>query len=71
MKAGIFSIGLDTYWPQFDGLLDRLTGYHNEIAGRIGGMGVELIDGGMVDTPEKAGEVATLFKTEDVEVIFL
>ena len=71
MKAGIFSIGLDTYWPQFDGLLERLTGYHSDIAKRIGGMGVDLVDGGMVDSEAKAGEVATLFKQQDVEVIFL
>ena len=40
MKAGIFSIGLDTYWDQFDGLLDNLNGYHAEIRDRIAGMDV-------------------------------
>jgi L-arabinose isomerase len=71
MKAGIFSIGLDTYWGQFDGLLDNLNGYHAEIRDRIAGMGVDMVDAGMVDNPEKAGGAARLFKTEDVEVIFL
>jgi L-arabinose isomerase len=71
MKAGIFSIGLDTYWPQFDGLLDNLNGYHAEIRDRIGDMGAELVDAGMVDNVEKAGAAAELFKKEDVEVIFL
>jgi L-arabinose isomerase len=71
MKVGIFSIGLDTYWPQFDGLLDNLNGYHAEIRDRIAGMGTELVDGGMVDNVEKAHEVSALFKKEDVEVIFL
>jgi L-arabinose isomerase len=71
MKAGIFSIGLDTYWPQFDGLLDNLNGYHAEIRDRIAGMGTELVDGGMVDNVEKAHAVSSLFKKEDVEVIFL
>jgi L-arabinose isomerase len=71
MKAGIFSIGLDTYWAQFDGLLDNLNGYHAEIRDRIAGMGIEVVDGGMVDNPEKAGGAAELFKKEDVEVIFL
>ncbi len=71
MKAGIFSIGLDTYWEQFDGLLDNLNGYHAQIRDRIAGMGIDVIDAGMVDNPEKAGGAATLFKTEDVEVIFL
>lgn len=71
MKAGIFSIGLDTYWSQFDGLLDNLNGYHAQIRDRIAGMGIEVVDAGMVDNPEKAGGAATLFKQEDVEVIFL
>ena len=71
MKAGIFSIGLDTYWPQFDGLLDNLNGYHAEIRDRIAGMGIELVDAGMVDNVEKEGGAAKLFKQEDVEVIFL
>lgn len=71
MKAGIFSIGLDTYWSQFDGLLDNLNGYHAQIRDRIAGMGIEVVDAGMVDNPEKAGGAAKLFKQEDVEVIFL
>ncbi|KMT64815.1 L-fucose/L-arabinose isomerase family protein [Catenovulum maritimum] len=71
MKTGLFSIGLDTYWPQFDGLLDNLNGYHNHISEQIKGMGAELVDAGMVDTPEKAQDAAKLFKTEDVEIIFL
>ncbi len=71
MKAGIFSIGLDTYWPQFDGLLENLNGYHAEIRDRIAGMGAELVDGGMVDNVEKAHDVSALFKQEDVEIIFL
>ncbi len=71
MKAGIFSIGLDTYWSQFDGLLDNLNGYHAEIRDRIKGMGIEMVDAGMIDNPEKAQGAASLFKKEDVEIIFL
>lgn len=71
MKAGLFSIGLDTYWAQFDGLLDNLTGYHNEIAKRLGQMGVDVVDAGMVDNPVKAGGAAEKFKKEDVEIVFL
>ncbi|PXA04405.1 arabinose isomerase [Coraliomargarita sinensis] len=71
MKAGIFSIGLDTYWPQFDGLLGKLNGYHARIRDRVADMGLEMVDAGMVDQAEKAVVAATLFKEEDVEVIFL
>ena len=71
MKIGLFSIGLDTYWAQFDGLLDNLEGYHNQILGRVGAMGIEVVDAGMVDNEAKAGAAAEQFKKEDVEIIFL
>ena len=71
MKIGLFSIGLDTYWDQFDGLLDNLNAYHAEIHDRIGAMGVDVIDAGMVDNPNKAQVAADQFKREDVEIIFL
>ncbi len=71
MKIGLFSIGLDTYWDQFEGLLDNLNGYHAEIHERVGAMGVEVVDAGMVDNPSKAQVGADLFKREDVEMIFL
>jgi L-arabinose isomerase len=71
VKIGLFGIGLDTYWPQFDGLLTRLTGYQNEIAGRLRAFDVEVADAGMVDNPEKARVAASLFRREEVELIFL
>jgi len=71
MKIGLFSIGLDTYWDQFDGLLDNLNGHHAEIHDRIATMGADVVDAGMVDDPNKAQVAADLFKREDVEMIFL
>jgi L-arabinose isomerase len=34
-------------------------------------MGTDIVDAGMVDSPERAREAAALFKTEDVDIIFL
>ncbi len=31
-RLGLFGIGLDTYWPQFKGLKNRLIGYQKQIA---------------------------------------
>ena len=31
LKIGLFGIGLDTYWPQFKGLKERLEGYLGEV----------------------------------------
>ena len=70
-RIGLFGIGLDTYWPQFEGLLERLTGYQGEIAQRLTGFGIDLVDGGMVDTPQKAHTVASVFRRAEVDLIFL
>ena len=71
MKIGIFGIGLDTYWPQFEGLRDRLDGYRVEIVGKLAATGVEVVDAGMVDNPFRANEAAELFRREGVSLVFL
>jgi L-arabinose isomerase len=71
VRVGLFGVGLDTYWPQFDGLLKRLTGHQKEIATRLRGQGVQLVDAGMVDNTEKAHAAASLFRQKEVEIIFL
>jgi len=70
-KIGLFGIGLDTYWSQFDGLLGKLRGYQEQIKNRISGFGVEVADAGMVDNPVKAREAADFLKSQDVEMAFL
>lgn len=72
LKVGIFGIGLDTYWPQFKGLKERLEGYQQEIAKQIDGFGdVDLVDAGLVDNPERSRAVGSLFRQQQVDVIFL
>jgi L-arabinose isomerase len=71
IKVGLYGIGLDTYWAQFDGLLDELKGCQSRINSRIGAMGVEVVDAGLIDNPRKASGAAELFKKEQVEMIFL
>jgi L-arabinose isomerase len=70
-KVGLFGIGLDTYWAQFEGLLDNLKSYQNLIKDTIGQFGVEVVDAGMVDNPIKAREAADFLKVNDVEIVFL
>jgi len=71
IKVGLFGIGLDTYWAQFDGLLSNLVAYQNQIKDRINTFGVEVVDAGMVDNPVKAREAADFLKSKDIEIIFL
>lgn len=70
-KVGLFGIGLDTYWAQFDGLLGNLKNYQEQIKNRIAAFGVEVADAGMVDNPVKAREAADYLKAQDVEIVFL
>lgn len=71
IRVGLFGVGLDTYWPQFKGLRERLVGYQEQIGKQIKTHGVELVGAGLVDSPEKARVAAALFRSEDVDLIFL
>ena len=71
IKVGLFGIGLDTYWPQFEGLLERLEGYQEQIATKMKSFGAEVVNVGLVDSPIVAREKAQVLKTEDVDILFL
>jgi L-arabinose isomerase len=71
IKIGLFGIGLDTYWPQFEGLLDKLKSYQTQIRKRLEDSGAEVIDAGMVDNPAKAIAAADLFRTAGVDLLLL
>lgn len=71
LRIGLFGIGLDAYWPQFKGLKRRLEGYVRVVEGRLARPGVEVVNLGLVDTPEKAMEAGHRFRAADVDLIFL
>ena len=68
-KIGIFGIGLAAYWPQFEGLQERLTGYQREIEQRLSGFGAESVSAGLVDTAPAANAAGDLFARENVDLI--
>ena len=71
LKIGLYGIGLDTYWAQFDGLKERLLGYQATIKSRLEGFGVEVADLGLIDEPVAARNAGEQFRTENVDAIFL
>ena len=71
VRVGLFGIGLDTYWPQFAGLKERLEGYLGEVSAKLGRSGVEIVNLGLIDSPEKAMDAGHQFRREDVDIIFL
>lgn len=71
LKVGIFGIGLDTYWPQFPGLEERLQGYVERVAGKLERPDVEVVNLGLIDTVDKASAAGHAFRQADVDLIFL
>lgn len=71
LKVGLFGIGLDTYWPQFKGLEQRLRGYVEITARHLKRPGVKVVNLGLVDNPIAALEAGHKFREMDVDIIFL
>jgi L-arabinose isomerase len=71
LRIGLFGIGLDTYWPQFAGLEARLRGYLKRVEGKLKRPDVQVVNLGLVDTPEKALAAGHKFRETDVDLIFL
>lgn len=71
VRVGLFSIGLEAYWPQFSGLKERLLGYNERIAEGLSGAGAEVVNAGIIDVPETAMEAGHRFRQADVDLIFL
>ena len=71
LKIGLFGIGLEAYWEQFEGLEKRLSGYVDVVEERLKESGTEIVNLGLVDNSEKAFEAGRVFRKEDVDIIFL
>ena len=70
-RIGLFGIGLDTYWAQFPGLEDRLKASTAQVAARVAQTGAEVVNLGLIDTPEKALDASHRFRQADVDLILL
>ena len=55
-RVGLCAIGLEAYWSQFNGLERRLTGYLDRLVGGLAQPGVQVVDLGLVDTPQRSRE---------------
>lgn len=71
VTVGLFGIGLEAYWDQFDGLKARLEGYLKKVASSLRRPDVRVVDLGLVDSPEKAVVAGHDLRRADVDLIFL
>ncbi len=67
-RIGIMALGLAAYWPQFDGIRERLLGHYGEVRAKFAGL-AELTDAGLVDSIDAARRAAQSFRAADVDLI--
>jgi L-arabinose isomerase len=68
-RVGVFGIGLEAYWGQFDGLRERVEGYQRRVEEKVSSLGAEVVSAGLVDTPEAAREAGDRFARRQVDVV--
>ena len=71
IHVGLVGVGLHTYWSQFAGLRERLCGYQLQIAERVARPDIQLVDAGIVDTPEKASLTASELQQAGISALWV
>jgi L-arabinose isomerase len=70
-RVGVFGVGLAAYWPQFEGLRERLEGYQRGIEARLETMGAEVVSAGLVDTAQAARDAGATLAAARVDLVML
>jgi L-arabinose isomerase len=70
IRIGVFGVGYDKYWEQFPGLYEELMQKQKKLMGKFKGKNAELIDFGMVDSPQKAYDVLKRIERENLDILF-
>ena len=70
-RVGLYSVGLQRYWEQFEGLKERLLGYNAFIEKKMREFGCEVFNFGLVDSDVGAREAGEYFNANNVDIVFL
>ncbi|MDD3885681.1 MAG: L-fucose/L-arabinose isomerase family protein [Victivallaceae bacterium] len=70
-NVAVISVGLDTYWKQFPGLLTEMEHKTAVFCGKLKNNQVEISDFGMVDNAIKAYEIMPEIKAADPDILFV
>lgn len=67
-RIGVYTAGLKAYWPQFDGLRERIVGYGKFIESKVGAY-AEVCNFGLVDDEDGARRAGEYFNENNVDMI--
>ena len=70
-RVGLVGLGLEAYWAQFGGLEARLQGYVGRVAEKLAATGVEVVNLGLIDTPQGGMEAGHRLRREDVDLLVI
>lgn len=68
-RVGVFGIGLAAYWPQFEGLRERLTSWQRDVERRLGALGAEVVSAGLVDDAPSAARAGDTLARADLDLL--
>jgi len=71
LRVGLCGIGLDAYWPQFEGLQARLEGYVRRVGERLERAGASVEHLGLVDTPQRGRQAGHACRRADVDLLVI
>lgn len=71
LRVGLIGIGLEAYWPQFDGLEARLQGYLDVVERKILNSARVVINLGLVDSHAKALAAGHQCRQQDIDILLV
>jgi L-arabinose isomerase len=71
LRVGLCGIGLEAYWPQFEGLHARLESYVRQAGTRMERAGAVIEHLGMVDTPQSGRAAGHACRRADVDLLVI
>jgi L-arabinose isomerase len=71
VRIGVFGIGLEAYWSQFPGLKTRLEGSLHFVEQHLQAPRRDIINLGLIDTPERALAAGHQVRREDIDFLIL
>ena len=70
-NVGIIGVGLDTYWRQFEGLLEIMLGKMATFRAKVAQNAVSVFDFGLIDNAEKAYAALPKLKAANLDLLFI
>lgn len=70
-RAGVIGVGHYVYWPQFEGLLERMHAKQDILVGKLRKHQLEVIDFGLIDNAETAYAAVEKLKAADLDILFI